>query len=61
MTDTKMLYNKRASGANPWFNGTPRGESPMAIKSDPANGTAGGYVRPEEIRSNLVKQALPNK
>jgi hypothetical protein len=55
-----MLYNKRAvKGLTPWFNNRARGEMPMAVKADPANGNAGGYVRPEEIRSNLVKKALP--
>jgi hypothetical protein len=56
-----MLYNKRQSGATPWFDNKVRGEIPFGVRPDGANGNAGGYVRPEELRSNLSKSALPNK
>jgi hypothetical protein len=56
-----MLYNKRASGATPWFDNKVRNEIPFGVKPDGVNGNAGGYVRSEDIKSNLVKQALPTK
>jgi hypothetical protein len=61
MSDIKLLYNKRAAKCTPIFPGAPGfvyGQNPGSVNSDPANHSAGGYVRPEDIRSNLVKKAL---
>jgi hypothetical protein len=53
---TENLYNKRSTGATPWFDNKVRGDIPNRIGADKANGNAGGYVRPE----SLVTPPLPN-
>jgi hypothetical protein len=49
LRETTMIYNKRSTGATPWFNGQVRGEMPFGVKPDGGNGNSGGYVRPENF------------
>jgi hypothetical protein len=61
MSNDSMQFSKRQSGARPEFDHVQYGDVVSRVGADKANGNAGGEVRPDALRSRLVKSSLANR